>query len=149
MTSEPNNTEVASNEFEQEIPDPLANKEANTAAGKFVKKVIFSIKEPMYFLAISLMGEEMTRQVWEEVQETIAYALILQLPDLIGKLLLGLHFSSFEVCQDISPLNVNRYACYTIVGSDFLLWISIAGTVLGRASGGILKSFTKSKKRGS
>ncbi|MBW4460407.1 MAG: hypothetical protein KME47_09225 [Nodosilinea sp. WJT8-NPBG4] len=127
------------------FPNPLSEKVPNTRPGYWVKNLIGNVGEPLYFLAISLMGEELALQVWEEVREMIAYALILQLPDLIGQLILKQQFSSFNVCQAEDALDINRYACYTIVGSDFLLWIAIASRIIGRFLASLLGITNRSR----
>ncbi|NJL40786.1 MAG: hypothetical protein HC899_31655 [Leptolyngbyaceae cyanobacterium SM1_4_3] len=99
------------------------------------------------------MGAELWQQVWEEIQEAIALALILYVPTLISKLILGQEYEppqDFNKCSTSGPSSVESYACYTIVISDFLLWIGIAGRVLFRfgiqALSPIFKALSRSKK---
>lgn len=66
------------------------------------------------------------------VQDVIALSVLLKIPDLIGQLVLGKSFSDFGVCLKENALGASRYACFIIVISDFLLWIVIAGRVIGR-----------------
>ncbi|MEM9276081.1 MAG: hypothetical protein AAGA80_24440, partial [Cyanobacteria bacterium P01_F01_bin.143] len=69
--------------------------------------------------------------------------LLFSIPGWIGKLILGADYSGFDQCYDQWNIwNVNRYACYVIVGSGFLLWIMVAGRILGRTINNI---FSKKK----
>ncbi|MDY7012100.1 MAG: hypothetical protein SVX43_00645 [Cyanobacteriota bacterium] len=40
-------------------------------------------------------------------------------------------FSGVDACQREKALGSSRYACFIIVTSDFLLWIVLAGRILG------------------
>ena len=47
---------------------------------------------------------------------------------------------------EFSEYNVNRYACLIIVGSGFLLWMTIAGRILGRTWNQVFQR--RGKRRG-
>lgn len=77
------------------------------------------------------MGE-LWRTIYLSVQDAIALGVLLQLPSLVGKIIIGKDFSSFDVCLQENALGVSRYACFIIVTSDFCLWIILAGRIIGR-----------------
>lgn len=77
------------------------------------------------------MGD-LWRTVYLSVQDAIALSTLLQLPGLVGRIIIGKDFASFDVCLQENALGVSRYACFIIVTSDFLLWIGLAGRILGR-----------------
>jgi hypothetical protein len=76
------------------------------------------VSEPVDAVGRRLLGE-LWRTFYPTVQDAIALALILQVPSVIGQIILGKNFSSFDVCLSETPLGVNRYACFIIVASDF------------------------------
>jgi hypothetical protein len=82
-------------------------------------------------LGQGLMGD-LWRTVYLSVQDAIALGTLLQLPSLVGRIIIGKDFASFDVCLQENPLGVSRYACFIVVISDFCLWIVLAGRVLGR-----------------
>ena len=102
-----------------------------TILGRRTRTILMNVWEPLDLLGKALMGDLWT-SVYLSIQDAIALSLILQLPGLIGQLILGKSFSSFDVCLKENPLGVNRYACFIIVASDFLLWIVLAGRIIGR-----------------
>lgn len=82
-------------------------------------------------LGSSLMGD-LWENVYLSIQDAVALSILLQLPSLIGRIIIGKDFSAFDVCMQESPLGISRYACFLIVTSDFCLWIVLAGRILGR-----------------
>lgn len=125
-------------------PDPVP--ELKTSTGKRMRAFLLNIWEP-----VDLLGQSLVGSLWKtlclNIQDAIALALALQIPDLLGKLIIGKDFSSFNACWNESALGVSRYACYLIVMSDFALWIVLAGRVLGRSVidiGDLLKEFIRS-----
>jgi hypothetical protein len=99
--------------------------------GDRIEELLTSIWEPLDVLGKNLLGEYW-RTLYLTVQDAIALALILKIPGRIGSLLLQKSFSDFTVCLKESPWGISRYACFIIVLSDFLLWIVIAGRIVGR-----------------
>jgi len=79
----------------------------------------------------ALMGQ-LGRTVYGSIQDAIAIGILLKLPGLIGQIIIGKDFSSFDICLQESPFGASRYACFIIVASDFLLWIVIAGRIIAR-----------------
>jgi len=79
----------------------------------------------------ALMGQ-LGRTVYGSIQDAIAIGIILKLPGLIGEIIIGKDFSGFDICLQESLWGVSRYACLIIVASDFLLWIVLAGRIIGR-----------------
>ncbi|MFB2939390.1 hypothetical protein ACE1B6_29405 [Aerosakkonemataceae cyanobacterium BLCC-F154] len=77
------------------------------------------------------MGD-LWKTLCESIRDAIALSLLLQIPSLIGKWILGKEFSGFDACMLESPLGVNRYACFIIVASDFCLWFVLAGRIISR-----------------
>ncbi len=77
------------------------------------------------------MGD-LWRTVYLSVQDAIALSVLLQLPSLVGRIIIGKDFSSFDVCLQESALGISRYACFIIITSDFCLWIILAGRIIGR-----------------
>jgi hypothetical protein len=111
---------------------PLPNpKSPKTQGGQWVEKTIDSILEP-----IDLIGQRLLGDLWKilylSIQDAIALGLLLQIPSLIGKIIIGKDFSSFDVCLQENALGPSRYACFIIVTSDFLLWIILAGRLIAR-----------------
>lgn len=82
------------------------------------------------------MGKALMGDLWTttylSVQDAIALSILLQVPGLIGQWIIGKSFSDFSVCLQESALGPTRYACFIIVASDFLLWIVLAGRIIGR-----------------
>ncbi len=88
--------------------------------------------KPLDAIGQALMGS-LWRDVYETVQDAIALCLLFSIPGWIGKLILKADYSGFDQCyQNWNSWNINRYACYVIVGSGFVLWIMVAGRIIGR-----------------
>lgn len=102
-----------------------------TSGGRKTEEILEKLSEPFDLLGKWLMGD-LWRTFYLTVQDAIALALILQAPGLIGRLILGKSFSSFDICLKENPLGVDRYACFIIVASDFCLWILLAGRIVLR-----------------
>jgi hypothetical protein len=123
--------------------EPLPNRgsqtplpEVETPLGKKAKALLLSIWEPVNLVGHSLTGD-LWKTIYSTLQDTIALALALRLPGLIGKWIIGKDFSAFDVCWGENPLGVSRYACYLIVTADFALWIVLGGRIVGRLWVGI------------
>jgi hypothetical protein len=102
-----------------------------TPWGTRTEKILENIFESLDRLGQRLMGE-LWRTFYLSVQDAIALSLLLQIPSLIGRWIIGKEFSSFDVCLKENALGASRYACFIIVASDFLLWIVLAGRIIGR-----------------
>lgn len=102
-----------------------------TTWGKRTEKTLENIFEPLDLIGGRIMGE-LWRTLYLTVQDAIALSFILQIPSAIGQWVLGKDFSEFDVCLQENALSPNRYACFVIVSSNFLLWIVLAGRILGR-----------------
>ncbi|MEA5534508.1 hypothetical protein [Crocosphaera sp. XPORK-15E] len=102
-----------------------------TPWGRRIEKIIENIWEPLDLIGQKLLGS-LWRTFYESVQDAIALSLLLQIPSLIGKVIIGKEFSSYDVCLAENALGSSRYACFIIVTSDFLLWVVLAGRILGR-----------------
>lgn len=125
--------------------DPSAKKEPNWAlAEQRTKLVLKSIWGPTNAIGHALMGD-LWPTFYESIQDAIALGLLLQIPSQIGSLIIRKEYSGFEACFQESVLGVNRYACFVIVISDFLLWIVLAGRVAGRFMADIQTSKRKRK----
>ncbi len=86
-----------------------------------------------------LMGS-LWRDVYETFQDAIALCLLFSIPGWISKLILKADYSGFDECYNAwNAWNVNRYACYVVVGSGFVLWMTIAGRIIGRTIQNIFK----------
>jgi hypothetical protein len=85
---------------------------------------------------VDVVGERLMGDLWRtfylSVQDAIALACLLQIPGLIGKVIIGKEFSSFTVCLEEDALGVSRYACFIIVIADFGLWAVLGGRILIR-----------------
>lgn len=90
-----------------------------------------NILEGVDQLLFGLMGK-LGRTVYESIQDAIALSILLTIPSLIGKFIIGKDFSSFDVCLKENALGASFYACFIIVAADFLLWIVLAGRIIGR-----------------
>jgi hypothetical protein len=88
------------------------------------------------FDLINVIGQKIMGDLWRTVylsiQDAIALACIIQIPSLIGKLIIGKEYSSFNICLLEDALGPNRYACFVIVIADFGLWAVLGGRVLTR-----------------
>ncbi|MBD2512491.1 MAG: hypothetical protein HWQ35_17835 [Nostoc sp. NMS1] len=102
-----------------------------TKAGQYTEQILKNIWEPVNLLGQSLMGDYW-KTVYLSIQDAIALAVLLKIPELLGQLILGKSFSDFGVCLQENALGASRYACFIIVASDFMLWIVIAGRIIGR-----------------
>ncbi len=114
----------------QTPPKPPASKIQLTPREK-AEKVLAAVFDPVDVIGKAVMGD-LWKTFCETVQDAIALSLLLQIPSLIGKWILGKEFSGFDVCMQESPLGVNRYACFIIVISDFCLWMVLAARVISR-----------------
>lgn len=119
-------------------PDPPTSQpstsqalESQTKTGKGMEVFLKNIWEPLDLVGQSLMGDYW-KTVYLSVQDAIALYILLKIPDLIGQWIFGKSFSDFGICFQESALGASRYACFIIVASDFLLWIVIAGRIIGR-----------------
>ncbi|WP_081431279.1 hypothetical protein [Moorena bouillonii] len=81
-------------------------------------------------LGKALLGD-MWRSVYLSLQDAIALLVILYIPSLIGQLILSNSFLDFSVCME-SAIGVQFYASLIIGAANFLLWILIAGRIIGR-----------------
>jgi hypothetical protein len=70
--------------------------------------------------------------VYLSVQDAIALGTLLKLPGLLGHIIIGKDFATFDVCVKESPLGIMFYACYIIIASDFCLWILLVGRIISR-----------------
>jgi len=102
-----------------------------TRSGTFTKKVVMNVLELVDQVFYALMGQ-LGRTVYGSIQDAIALGILLKLPSLIGEIIIGKDFSSFDICLKESPFGASRYACFIIVASDFLLWIVLAGRIIAR-----------------
>ncbi|WP_013322529.1 hypothetical protein [Gloeothece verrucosa] len=109
-------------------PNPQRPK---TSWGQRIESILENILEPLDLIGQRLMGG-LWRTFYESVQDAIALSLLLQIPSLIGRIIIGKEFSSYDVCLQENALGSSRYACFIIVTSDFLLWIVLAGRILAR-----------------
>lgn len=114
----------------QTPPNSPASNIQQTPRGK-AEKVLAAVFDPVDVIGKAVMGD-LWKTVYESVQDAIALSLLLQIPSLIGKWILGKEFSGFDVCMGESPFGINRYACFIIVISDFCLWIVLAGRMISR-----------------
>lgn len=104
---------------------------ASTKLGTFTQKLVMNVLEFVDQVLYGLMGP-LGRTVFGSIQDAIAIGILLKLPSLIGEIIIGKDFSSFDICLKESWLGASCYACLIIVASDFLLWIVLAGRIIGR-----------------
>lgn len=104
---------------------------ANTRLGKSAKTLVMNVAEFVDQLLYGLMGQ-LGRTVYASIQDAIALSILLKVPGLIGQIILGKDFSSFNVCLIENAWGSARYACFIIVTSDFLLWVVLAGRIIAR-----------------
>ena len=112
-------------------PQNPKTSQTKTPLGKRTEVALENTFEPLDLLGERLMGE-LWRTFYLSVQDAIALSLLLQIPGLIGHWITGEEFSSFKDCLQQDALGASRYACFIIVASDFLLWIVLAGRIVGR-----------------
>lgn len=116
----------------QSSPTPVVpSPPVSTKLGTFTQKLVMNVLEFVDQVFYGLMGP-LGRTVFGSIQDAIAIGILLKLPGLIGEIIIGKDFSSFDICLKESPWGVSRYACFIIVASDFLLWIVLAGRIIGR-----------------
>ena len=109
------------------VPSPPVS----TKLGTFTQKLVMNVLEFVDQVFYGLMGQ-LGRTVYGSIQDAIALGILLKLPSLIGEIIIGKDFSSLDICLKESPFGASRYACFIIVASDFLLWIVLAGRIIGR-----------------
>jgi hypothetical protein len=102
-----------------------------TKLGTFTQKVVMNVLEFVDQVLFALMGK-LGRTVYGSIQDAIALGILLKLPSLIGEIIIGKDFSSFDICLKESAFGASRYACFIIVASDFLLWIVLTGRIIAR-----------------
>ncbi|MBD2186000.1 hypothetical protein H6S82_23815 [Planktothrix sp. FACHB-1355] len=112
-------------------PPSQQQPQLKTRLGRRTEVVLMNIWEPLDLMGKALMGDLWTT-TYLSVQDAIALSILLQVPGLIGQWIIGKSFSDFSVCLQESALGPTRYACFIIVASDFLLWIVLAGRIIGR-----------------
>ncbi|MCC3415477.1 MAG: hypothetical protein JGK24_28955 [Microcoleus sp. PH2017_29_MFU_D_A] len=116
----------------QSSPTPVVpSPPVSTKLGTFTQKLVMNVLEVVDQVLYGLMGQ-LGRTVFGSIQDAIAIGILLKLPGLIGEIIIGKDFSGFDICLKESPWGVSRYACFIIVASDFLLWIVLAGRIIGR-----------------
>ncbi len=93
-----------SSSLDPKLPDP------KTKAGKFTQQLLLNIWETLDILGQGMMGD-LWRTVYLSLQDAIALSVLLKIPSLIGHIIIGKDFASFDVCLQESPLGVPRYAC--------------------------------------
>ena len=95
--------------------------------------------KPVDAVGKSLMGS-LWRDVYETVQDAIALCALFSIPGAIGKIILKEDYSGFDQCYESwNAWNVNRYACYVIVGSGFILWTVVSGRIMSRTINNVFK----------
>jgi len=114
-----------------QIPPRPSPSKARLTPREKTEKVLAAVFGPIDAIGEAIIGDLWTT-LCESIQDAIALSLLLQIPSLIGKWILGKEFSGFDACIQESPFGVNRYACFIIVASDFCLWIVLAGRVISR-----------------
>jgi len=118
-----------------------------TRLGKGTEVILKNIWEPLDLLGKSLMGD-LWKTTYLSIQDAIDLSILLQVPGLIGQWIIGKSFSDFSICLKESALSPTRYACFIIVASDFLLWIVLAGRIIGRFCWADLKDLRQGKRGG-
>lgn len=113
------------------MTQPPNPQQPKTRSGQRTKEILENTLEPLDLIGKRLMGE-LWRTFYLSVQDAIVLSLLLQIPGLLGRWILRKEFSSFDACLQETPFGVSRYACFVIVSSDFLLWIVLAGRIIGR-----------------
>jgi hypothetical protein len=120
----PGNTQSTTLPTVVEPPPPVTTK-----LGTFTRTIVMNVLEVVDQVLYGLMGK-LGRTVYGSIQDAIALGILLKLPSLIGEIIIGKDFSSFDICLKENYLGASRYACFIIVASDFLLWIVLAGRII-------------------
>ena len=111
-----------------------------------IEEFLETLWKPLDKIGQALMGS-LWRDVYETFQDAIALCFLFSIPGWIGNLILKADYSGFDECYNgWNALNVNRYGCYVIVGSGFVLWIIIAGRIIGRTINNVFLKKMKKKK---
>ena len=123
----------------------LPNPKRKTSWGAKTQEFLEHIFEPLDILGEMLFGS-LWRTFYEAVQDGIALGLIFQIPSIIGKITIGMDFAGYYVCTSTKILGTSRLACYIIVTSTYLMWVVIAGRILGRFWEALINSLSKPKR---
>ena len=108
------------------------------------EKVLDNLWNHLDKIGYFLMGS-LWRDVYETLQDAISLCLLFSIPGWISKLILKADYSGFDECYETwNAWNINRYACYVVVASGFVLWITIAGRIIGRT---IKNVFNQNQKK--
>ena len=109
-----------------------------------VEEVLQSIIGPVDVIGKAVFGD-LWKTFYLSIQDAIALGLLLQVPSLIGNIIIGKDFSSFDLCMQENALGVNRYACFIIVTSNFCLWSVLAARLIVRFFQDFVVLFKKKK----
>lgn len=82
-------------------PDPNSPK---TSSGQKTERILNNIFEPLDLIGQRILGE-LWRTFYESVQDAIALSLLLQIPGIIGKTIIGKDFSGYDMCLTESFLS--------------------------------------------
>ncbi len=111
-----------------------------------IEELLETLWKPLDTIGQALMGT-LWRDVYETFQDAIALCFLFSIPGWIGTLILKEDYSGFDECHNCwNALNVNRYGCYVIVGSGFILWIIISGRIIGRTINNVFPKKMKKKE---
>ena len=113
------------------LSPPRQLSQLQSVSGRLVQKLLLNVWEPLDLLGQGLLGD-LWRTTYLSIQDAIALSILLRIPGLIGRLIIGKEFTSFDVCLQENALGALRYACFIIVTSDFGLWFILAVRIIGR-----------------
>lgn len=86
---------------------------------------------------VHVVGKRIFGPLWmtlfESAQDAITLGLLVQIPSILSKWTVGKEFSGLDACwTGNNEWSVARYACYTVVLSDYTLWGVLIPRILFR-----------------
>lgn len=87
---------------------------------------------------IHIIGSKLLGSLWtplfESVQDAITLGLIVRIPSTLSKWVIGQNFSGLDACYTTAnnEWSVARYACLSVVISDYTLWAVLIFRIMYR-----------------
>jgi len=104
-----------------------------------------------WLAVVHVVGKRFFGPLWmtlfESVQDAIALGLLVQVPSLLSKFVLGQEFAGLDACWiNGNVWSISRYACAAIVLSDYTLWAVLIPRILVRCFRDLKKLLGESEK---
>ena len=117
----------------QKVSKPLSKKHSSLlATDERIAKSLDTGLKVLHTIGERIFGP-LWRTLFESVQDAITLGLLVQIPSLLSKFILGQEFSGMDICWDSHNVYaVARYACFAVVLSDYTLWAVLIPRTLFR-----------------